>query len=1219
MARIYLQMLEQVLFRLNQVPHQKFVAFLDMLGIDMLPAQSAQAIVTFKLVDGTLEHVLVPAGTQLAAEGAIDGQEVIFETQNDLRVTPAVLTEIFGFDGPNDKIYQHTEAFAASQPFVAFDGVNRQERSLYIGHADLFALANPTDITIHFALLRGASGGTLTIVWEYWNGERWVLLRLFKPAEFSESGVLMADADDSTELFTRSGEMRLRKAGRDEIKMLEHYGQESRWLRCRLQNQLSSRQQVQLPVISTLRLSVSPAVPFPPELAFNNDVPLNLEKIRLTMQAMSDFVLDFPAKRNVELTYAGMNSPLVILLNVSGDSPLVENVDYLVLDNRSDPAEIRRVVSIDASTQPIAVTLDSALAHAYGSASKVAVIDQPPQKNDMVIFIQATFPAGDSLQVNDFLKLDNTFETAEVRTIAGPPESFSVTSGTYFKIGLEQRLQCDYDNPQATIEFVTALRANGTSLPVESFAGVEITGGSKVELFHGNSTESYVLETTPASDTALTLPSPRNGFVYIAGDVAQITPQIKPFGELPAVFDVFYIASDEAFSKKRARITIQVDAQFNTDPATFPAEIDPVLSWEYWNGRSWRGIRVTDETNRFWESGPIKFECPEDLSKVEINGEEKYWIRVRITDGDYGRAIIVQPTNGPFPIVKQGTVYYPIIYDLTIDYEDQPRPPQKCFTLNNLDFVDRLAEVLDPDRSFAPYEIIRDDFASVYLGFNKKLEGGPISILFDLDEQFLSEEDRVKMAWFYWNGNDWLQLNVEDRTEQLTKKDLLRFAVPNDFAPRELFDKNLFWIKGSVIESAHEEPVKILGIFPNSTGAIQASIANGEVLGSSNGTANQEFRLLNPLIITQEVRVTEPNRPSEEEEQDLIREEGKDKPPIVELKDNTGEVTGYVVRWHAVEDFDGSGPQSRHYTVDKRLGLVKFGDGDKGLVPPFGTDNIVADYKFGGGKNGNVGVGKISSLKNAIPFVSEVTNHLPADGGSETETLDEVLVRGPLKLKNRERAASTEDFESLARNASRKIVRAKCLPNTDESGEHAPGWVTVLVVPDSQQADEEPARLLIKIVEDYLLEHSANLVSAANRIHVAGARYVKIVVEPTLVPVNLEAAARVESEALTRLERFIHPITGGPDQSGWEFGKKICRAEIFALLEGIADVDHVKDLKISANGVAQAGDVILDSFSLPFSGEHRININLNGQQAGSQQATQASECAEEPFFKECPV
>src|SRR5919108_2205514 len=78
LLNIYLQLQEQILRRLNRVPEKNFVAFLDMMGIKLLPAQSAQAAVTFTLANGTTEHVLVPSGTLLSGQAADGSGEVVF-------------------------------------------------------------------------------------------------------------------------------------------------------------------------------------------------------------------------------------------------------------------------------------------------------------------------------------------------------------------------------------------------------------------------------------------------------------------------------------------------------------------------------------------------------------------------------------------------------------------------------------------------------------------------------------------------------------------------------------------------------------------------------------------------------------------------------------------------------------------------------------------------------------------------------------------------------------------------------------------------------------------------------------------------------------------------------------------------------------------------------------------------------------------------------------
>jgi len=46
------------------------------------------------------------------------------------------------------------------------------------------------------------------------------------------------------------------------------------------------------------------------------------------------------------------------------------------------------------------------------------------------------------------------------------------------------------------------------------------------------------------------------------------------------------------------------------------------------------------------------------------------------------------------------------------------------------------------------------------------------------------------------------------------------------------------------------------------------------------------------------------------------------------------------------------------------------------------------------------------------------------------------------------------------------------------------------------------------------------------------------------------------------LAAFFDPITGGDSGTGWEFGRAVSRSEIYALMEGIPEVDHVNILWI---------------------------------------------------------
>ena len=1152
LMNIFLHLHEEVIGHLNLAPDNNFIAFLDMMGLELLPAQSARAAVTFTLTPGTPENVRIPAGTLLTGQAADGSGELIFQTEKDILVTPASIQKVITYSAGDDKIYNHTQAFQSLQTFTILQGTDKQEHSLYLGHEDLFNQKRPATMEISFRFSETASEGSdLAMVWEYYDGTRWATI-----TEVKRDSTTGKFADkDGTELLTRNGTLTLEKRHTAEIAKTEVNGVKNRWIRGRLSRSLPGSASLQLPEINTLRISVNPVERFSPDLAFNNDIPLNLEEIQITMTAMKGLQVAFqvlPAK-----------GATVVDLSVTGDT-----------------ADARLIIG-------------------------------------------------------DFLKFDNRYDGVEIRQVIA-------TDGT--KITLNEALQFDYDTT-GTVELYTALRPPGEAgavqtVTVESIEGYDISENSTVTLFHRGQKEKAELTRLTGTDSfLLTRTDYEPDRFYIAGDHLKITPKIKPFGELPQQFDTFYLASDEAFSKKDADITLFFDYALNMpvgsgqvtqslgnlkqmasgqsgtghslSSGASQLNISPVLSWEYWNGTSWRGLRVVDTTSRFLKgakTGKISFTCPEDIEKVEVNGEEKFWIRSRMIDGDYGREIIIEPGNSGTQVdIKKGTIYFPIINEVQIFYQNIQETPQHCITYNSLNYVDRSKECSDENKVFAPFVKESETYPGIYLGFDSPLTGGPLRILFEVQEQFLTSDQQVRMAWFYWNGSQWVQINAVDGTEQLTRIGILEFIGSRDFQRKTLFGSSLYWLKGSVVEGAHPTPVRITSIYPNATYALQASVAVNEIAGSGRGTANQEFSLQHPMVIAQQVWVREPLL-SEEERQAIQTRFGKQ--AVIEKRNQKGELIENRVLWTEVEDFDSSDANSRHYEIDKREGKIRFGDGVHGMVPPVGKDNIVVTYRYGGGKQGNVPEDSIAGLKSAVPFVKSVTNPLAADGGAEAEELGNVLIRGPLRLKTRNRAVTPEDFEALTKSVSRKVSRAKCLPNLDETRNLIPGWVTVLIVPDSDDARPEPTILLTKVIEDGLKAICSTQVASPDHLHVAGPDYAEIRVRTTVIPTSMDEAAAVDERVRTMLTRYFHPLTGGTLGAGWDFGAHICFSELFALLEDLDGVDYVGALSLLVNGKVHTADIPLDQFTLPYSGDHQIKITLDGTSIQPAGISLRSECVE---------
>ena len=92
-------MTEMLLYRVNRIPDRNYIAFLRLLGIELLPARPASAELTFTLARKDTDVVLVPKGTQVAAATEDGEAPLVFETGETLIALGATLAAIQSFDG----------------------------------------------------------------------------------------------------------------------------------------------------------------------------------------------------------------------------------------------------------------------------------------------------------------------------------------------------------------------------------------------------------------------------------------------------------------------------------------------------------------------------------------------------------------------------------------------------------------------------------------------------------------------------------------------------------------------------------------------------------------------------------------------------------------------------------------------------------------------------------------------------------------------------------------------------------------------------------------------------------------------------------------------------------------------------------------------------------------------------------------------------------------
>lgn len=466
----------------------------------------------------------------------------------------------------------------------------------------------------------------------------------------------------------------------------------------------------------------------------------------------------------------------------------------------------------------------------------------------------------------------------------------------------------------------------------------------------------------------------------------------------------------------------------------------------------------------------------------------------------------------------------------------------------------------------------------LYLGFDRKIPQGSVSIFFSLAEPPAADIHLPRIHWFVSAAQvdqGWRKLEAIDFTRGLTESGMVEFTIPDDFSNNTLFGEDLFWIKGTGFGAGAEQAVEIKGVHVNTVFASQVETVEDEIVGSSDGGAGQAFCLRRTPVLAEEIWVDETRILTVEGKQEILEKYGADS--LRENIDETGGAKEIWIRWEPVEDFFGSGSKSRHYVVERVNGCLRFGDGVHGMIPAVGADNIRANYRVGGGRQGNIGSFGISKLRTSIPFVDSVTNPEAAEGGGSTEQIAGVFTRGPRWLRHRNRAVTVEDFERIAADVSSRIARIRCVLKNNH--------LFVMVIPVGREDRPLPSAALMEQVKRHIVKYALNTLPP-DRIVVRKPQYVDVSISADIFPASKDTAVLLEARVIEHLKEFLHPLSGGPEKKGWDFGRDLHLSDVYALLESVAGVDHVANLRF--NG--EERDVKINAFQTLCSGEHRLEV-----------------------------
>ncbi len=1064
--------LQAIITRLQQAPEKNKLAFLDMVGQRLSPARAARAPIVFQLASG-VSSSLAPAGTAVAAPPPPgSNQQIVFETEYDVGVSPGKLVEVFSLWPGRDEYINHSADFVAGKTLELFsiDAFTETPHILYLAHPVLLNLSGNVILSLEFQLLHPAVD-ELQIAWEYWDGKIW---RGFASVE-PDCEPHPSDPNDATKGLTNSGVIKLladcAKADKTTVNGVNGY-----WIRGRLNQALPPDPAKPLPEVESIRVSSLVSQP-------------------LVGRLLADTDIDIPVV------------PIFLMMAVATPTQLTLN--GRVINEAGQPLADANVVVTDK---------DDAT---FGQPSAVS-----DAKGEFSISLK-------SFGLHNSLLFEVTFFEARAATF---------------------------------VEFRPDTKA------------VELT----LKL------------------SALTLTK-----AYNDGTKLDTTKPFYPFGQQPQPGTVFYFNNKEIFSKPGARFRMYLprteapsDKLKTTDSSGNKQdgieELKHLVTWEYWNGREWTELinfNTAPVKADFSDSEILDFRVPVDLEPVEVNQDVDLWMRARLLSGGYGffqkmtfKTGTISPADNNFTVV---VAQPPVLAAAALGYSWQYGPfhLERAVTFNDFRYEDHTYEATWPGSSFQIFQRVADVTPSLYLGFDQKPPTANIGIFFDIVEQATGAA-APDFTWEYWDGFNWSHVAVKDETAQLTSPGILSFIGADDNVAMARFGKKLFWLRGRLKEDGPPPKVTMTGIHSNAVWARQQRTFTDVDLGKATGQPSEVFRISQtPIIPGERLEVLELSGAQANVEWRLIALElskgdnelirkleailGKEILPgdIVEgdlrlRRDKQKRVTEVWVRWYSQLHLFFSEANARHYAIDRARGLVFFGDGINGRTLPLGATVNVRRFQSGGGADGNVAVKTIAQLQGAVPGVEAVFNPRPAEGGSDGETLEAFRLRAPASVRHGGRALTSGDYEAMVRESSSAVAVVKAISNRNPAGRRLPGWVTVFIIPESQDPRPYPTRGLREEVTNYLEERAPAGIASSGQIYVTGPRYFAIDISATIVPVSDSKAGAVETAARDALNRFLHPLHGGPSGAGWDFGRGVYLSDVATVLEGVEGLDHAESIQL---------------------------------------------------------
>lgn len=700
---------------------------------------------------------------------------------------------------------------------------------------------------------------------------------------------------------------------------------------------------------------------------------------------------------------------------------------------------------------------------------------------------------------------------------------------------------------------------------------------------------------------------------YVGDGSQELDPgKFDPFTDELAVFNECYIGHDPTFSKAGARISLDFKVTYHENQVRVTAEeeeaellvikrkpkktpydtpaqvkVDEIII-EYFNGIGWKKLKCDTEYGGLFEAceeGDYKlsFICPEDWQSSESGPYSGRCLRIRITKS---ANCYIRPAIHTYPTIENLKISY--------SYEGRYTAPGRLERIAGTKKED-ITAALFSEKSFTI--LSGNEYAedAIYIGFDKKLTEGPVSIYFQLSDN--NNQNGVKVKLEYVGANGFTEMRFTDLTEDFTRSGTLMFLPPADMQDVTIEGKKLFWLRLSRAKKQKNNDKDVF--LPKIVRMCLNAVVVTNVQTSDEGdyyiedvVPNASVSLGRDNILDAEVWVNEVGY-TRKEEMDYLLENFPERARAE--YDFLGRISAFYVLWDEVDSFDRA-PHRRCYRIDRMTGKIHFSDGYKCDMPRVTTDvAFKARIRSTDGEKGNLGEGEITSFIGAAPYIESVFNPIRAHGGSNLETIDHALDRCAGIMHSRYRLISETDYIRFCKEFSDSIDRTSIVTGQLIDGSKNPADISVVLLMKDYADGAFSFHRIAALLQKEMLEN-CELTVSANNLHIVEPIFVDISVNVWAMVMDMDDAFEVQNEVKSVLSDYLDPVrSGGSD--GWDIGTLPKETQILmklgvmrskAVIQRITMIGHYVD----ADGEHELDtkDIDITPFMVPRNGEHKVII-----------------------------